>query len=104
MEDFSEVAEDLTQYLQLPEQLPERVRELAESITENEESVYEKTKAIERYFGRNGFVYAQQGVAVPKAGDDYVDQFLFDTKRDTAITFPHLWLLCYVQLIFQHVG
>ena len=81
MEDFSEVAEDLTQYLQLPEQLPERVGELAKSITENQESVYEKTKAIERYFGRSGFVYTQQGVAIPKAGDDYVDQFLFDTKK-----------------------
>jgi len=81
MEDFSEVAEDLTQYLQLPEQLPERVEELAKNITENQESVYEKTKAIERYFGRNGFVYTQQGVAIPKAGDDYVDQFLFDTKK-----------------------
>lgn len=81
MEDFSEVAEDLTQYLQLPEQVPERVKELAKNITENEESVYEKTKAIERYFGRNGFVYTQQGVAIPKEGDDYVDQFLFDTKK-----------------------
>jgi len=81
MEDFSEVAEDLTQYLQLPEQLPERVGELAKSISENQESVYEKTKAIERYFGRNGFVYAQQGVAIPKSGEDYVDQFLFDTKK-----------------------
>ena len=81
MEDFSEVAEDLTQYLQLPEQLPERVKELAKNITDNQESVYEKTKAIERYFGRNGFVYTQQGVAIPKAGDDYVDQFLFDTKK-----------------------
>ncbi|AMQ05034.1 DUF4129 domain-containing transglutaminase family protein [Sporosarcina psychrophila] len=81
MGDFSEVAEDLTQYLQLPEQLPERVEELAKNITENQESVYEKTKAIEKYFGRNGFVYTQQGVAIPKAGDDYVDQFLFDTKQ-----------------------
>ncbi|MET3659457.1 DUF4129 domain-containing transglutaminase family protein [Sporosarcina psychrophila] len=81
MEDFSEVAEDLTQYLQLPEQLPERVEELAKNITENQESVYEKTKAIEKYFGRNGYVYTQQGVAIPKAGDDYVDQFLFDTKQ-----------------------
>jgi len=80
MEDYSGVAEDLTQYLQLPEQLPERVKELAKNITENQESVYEKTKEIERYFGRNGFVYTQQGVAIPKAGDDYVDQFLFDTK------------------------
>ena len=81
MEDFQTVAEDFTQYLQLPEQLPERVKELAETITENQESVYEKTKAIESYFGRNGFVYTQQDVAIPKAGDDYVDQFLFDTKK-----------------------
>lgn len=81
MEDFSEVAEDLTQYLQLPEQLPERVKELAKNITENHESVYEKTKAIEKYFGKSGFVYTQQGVAIPKAEEDYVDQFLFDTKK-----------------------
>jgi transglutaminase-like putative cysteine protease len=80
MEDLSNLNADFTQYLQLPEQLPERVKELAETITENHESVYEKTKAIEKYFGRNGFVYTQQGVAIPKAGDDYVDQFLFDTK------------------------
>jgi len=81
MEDFTGVTEDFAQYLQLPDQLPERVKDLAETITANEESVYEKTKAIERYFGRNGFVYSQQGVAIPKAGDDYVDQFLFDTKK-----------------------
>jgi transglutaminase-like putative cysteine protease len=81
MEQFSEVAEDLTQYLQLPEEIPERVKELADTITESQESVYEKTKAIERYFGRNGFVYSQQGVAIPKAGDDYVDQFLFETQK-----------------------
>ncbi|HJF34095.1 MAG TPA: transglutaminase domain-containing protein [Sporosarcina psychrophila] len=81
MEDFSTVEEDLAQYLQLPEQLPERVQELAKSISGDHESVYEKTKAIENYFGRNGFVYTQQGVAIPKAEDDYVDQFLFDTKK-----------------------
>ncbi|MER2089802.1 MAG: transglutaminase domain-containing protein [Sporosarcina sp.] len=81
MEDFSSETEDFNQYLQLPEQLPERVRDLAETISVDHESVYEKTKAIERYFGRNGFVYTQQGVAIPKAGDDYVDQFLFDTKK-----------------------
>ncbi|KAA0941683.1 transglutaminase domain-containing protein [Sporosarcina sp. ANT_H38] len=80
MEDYSEVAEDLTQYLQLPVELPERVKDLAKTVTENHESVYEKTKAIEKYFASNGFVYTQQGVAIPKAGDDYVDQFLFDTK------------------------
>ena len=81
MQDYRTLDESFSQYLQLPDELPERVRELAESITEKQDSVYEKAKAIERYFGRNGFVYAQQDIAVPEADEDYVDQFLFDTKR-----------------------
>lgn len=81
MQDLHTLDNSFKQYLQLPEALPERVRELAESITESQESVYEKAKAIERYFGRNGFVYAQQQVATPGADEDYVDQFLFETKR-----------------------
>ena len=81
MQDLSTLDASFSQYLQLPEELPDRVRELAVSITENQESVYEKAKAVESYFGKSGFVYAQQNVAVPDAGQDYVDQFLFDTKR-----------------------
>lgn len=68
-------------YLQLPETLPERVEELAQSITASSESVYEKAKAIERYFSQNGFVYEQADVAIPDEDEDYVDQFLFDTKK-----------------------
>ncbi|MEZ7172301.1 DUF3488 and DUF4129 domain-containing transglutaminase family protein [Sporosarcina sp. OR05] len=80
-EDYDGSGDELAQYLQLPEQLPDRVRELAFSITDQEGSVYEKAKAIERYFSRSGFTYDQQTVAIPKANEDYVDQFLFDTKR-----------------------
>ena len=54
---------------------------MAEAITETHDSVYDKTKAIERYFARSGFVYDQKNVAIPGETDDYVDQFLFDTKR-----------------------
>ncbi|MEK3936561.1 transglutaminase family protein [Sporosarcina sp. FSL W7-1349] len=81
MEDFSYTTENLNPYLQLPDQLPSRVRELAMDIAGESESVYEKAKAIERYFARNGFVYAQQDIPVPRMGQDYVDQFLFETKR-----------------------
>lgn len=81
MEDYAFETENFSEYLQLPEQLPDRVRELALTITGKEESVYEKAKSIERYFARNGFMYDQQNVAVPKGNEDYVDQFLFDTKR-----------------------
>src|SRR5690606_34249781 len=41
---------------------------------------YEKVRAIEKYFSRNGFVYQISDVAVPGEEEDYVDQFLFDTK------------------------
>ncbi|WP_233144165.1 DUF4129 domain-containing transglutaminase family protein [Lottiidibacillus patelloidae] len=68
-------------YLQLPENLPERVKQLAEDIVEGIESPYDKVVAIERYFGGNGFVYDNNRVAVPGADDDYVDQFLFETQR-----------------------
>lgn len=80
-DDYNVNEQELEQYLQLPEQLPDRVRELAFSITDKEDSVYEKAKAVERYFARSGFTYDQQTVAIPKANEDYVDQFLFDTKR-----------------------
>ena len=72
---------EFDRYLQLPENLPARVQELAQTITENETSIYDKARAIERYFPRNGFIYDQTDVAVPKGNEDYVDQFLFDTKR-----------------------
>ena len=81
MQELQTLDNTFSQYLQLPDALPERVRDLAVSITENQESVYEKAKAIERYFGRSGFVYAQQQIATPEADEDYVDQFLFETKR-----------------------
>ena len=72
--------EDFTEYLQLPETLPDRVAELAESITASNESVYDKAKAIERYYGSAGFVYDRTNVAVPDEKEDYVDQFLFETQ------------------------
>src|SRR5690606_19436134 len=72
MEDYAFETEIFSEYLQLPEQLPDRVRELALTITGKEEGVYEKAKSIERYFARNGFMYDQQNVAVPKGNEDYV--------------------------------
>lgn len=80
MEQF-ENEPQLDAYLQLPETLPERVKELATTITASSESVYDKAKAIENYFNRNGFVYERTDVAIPSADEDYVDQFLFDTKK-----------------------
>ncbi|WP_336124768.1 transglutaminase domain-containing protein [Niallia taxi] len=67
-------------YTQLPENLPQRVIDLANEITQDEDNVFAKARAIENYFSANGFVYSQSDVAVPADDEDYVDQFLFETK------------------------
>lgn len=73
----------LGEYTQLPSSLPERVRDLAfEIVSENAESdsVYDQVKAIEEYLRGEKFTYSQAGVAYPAEGQDYVDQFLFETN------------------------
>ncbi|SDM65777.1 transglutaminase TgpA family protein [Sediminibacillus halophilus] len=67
-------------YLQLPDNLPNRVGNLASQIISEEETRYDQVKAVEQYFNRNGFVYQTEDVAVPGRNQDYVDQFLFETK------------------------
>ncbi|MFJ6206616.1 transglutaminase TgpA family protein [Bacillus pumilus] len=67
------------EYLQLPSSLPERVKTLANSLTETKDNMYDKAKAIEDYLGSAKFSYETQNVAVPSRNEDYVDQFLFDT-------------------------
>lgn len=79
-ESLDQLSSDFDRYLQLPESLPDRVTELATEITEDQKSLYEKAKKIERYFGQSGFSYSQQFAAIPEGDTDYVDQFLFDIK------------------------
>ncbi|OMI10121.1 transglutaminaseTgpA domain-containing protein [Bacillus swezeyi] len=67
-------------YLQLPDSLPERVRKLARDLTKDQDNMYDKAKAIEDYLGSSDFSYDTKDVAVPKKNQDYVDQFLFETK------------------------
>ncbi len=68
-------------YTQLPDDLPERVAELAMEITANIGNRYDRAKAVEAYFGQGDFQYETQDVPVPRDGEDYVDQFLFETQR-----------------------
>ena len=68
-------------FLQLPETLPQRVKDLAQKETANQPTIYDKVKTIEEFFGKNGYGYNTIEVAVPKDNEDYVDQFLFETKK-----------------------
>lgn len=80
LQNSSEEDMDMEEFVQLPDALPERVQELAEEITAAYETRYDKVRAIERYFSGNGYTYQTTGVAVPGIDEDYVDQFLFETK------------------------
>ena len=49
-------------------------------LTENEANWYDKVKAVENYFNRAEFVYSKENIPYPSENQDYVDQFLFETK------------------------
>ncbi|AJH21631.1 transglutaminase TgpA family protein [Bacillus mycoides] len=70
----------MAKYTQLPESLPQRVKDLAVNLTNDKDNRYDKVLAIENYFTDNSFVYETMNVLYPAKNQDYVDQFLFDTK------------------------
>lgn len=81
-QNFEEIPEGfIERYTQLPESLPERVRELAVSITESKDNQFDKAKAIEDYLGSAEYTYDKEEIPVPGAEQDYVDQFLFETFK-----------------------
>lgn len=81
VDDLAELPDGMERFLQLPDGLPERVIDLAEQVTADSTSLYEKARSIERYFSQNRFIYDQTNIPVPEEGQDYVDQFLFETQR-----------------------
>ncbi|MFD3449834.1 DUF3488 and DUF4129 domain-containing transglutaminase family protein [Microbacteriaceae bacterium 4G12] len=104
----------MTTYTQLPSSLPARVKDLAAEITKNKTNRYDKTLALERYFSDNGFAYETIDVATPGKNQDYVDQFLFDTKRGycnnfstsmivllRSIGIPSRWVTGYTEGTFE---
>jgi transglutaminase-like putative cysteine protease len=79
LDDLSEEMRE--QYTQLPDSLPERIGVLAQDVTENHDSLYDKVKEVEGFFRRYGYLYETEDVPVPGRDEDYVDQFIFETKR-----------------------
>jgi transglutaminase-like putative cysteine protease/predicted DNA-binding protein len=66
-------------YLQLPEEIPSRVKEISREITSGFSNDYDKAKAIENYLRRN----YQYDLDIPHfpSNRDVVDYFLFESKR-----------------------
>ncbi|MGD2207378.1 MAG: transglutaminase domain-containing protein, partial [Anaerolineae bacterium] len=65
-------------YLQLPDSLPNRVRTLAEQITEGSDTPFDRALAVERYLREIPYNQKIQGPALAQDGVDY---FLFDAKQ-----------------------
>ncbi|MCX7748994.1 MAG: hypothetical protein N2645_19215 [Clostridia bacterium] len=66
-------------YLQLPDNLPTRVKDMAHVITDPFDNNYDKARAIEKYLSDN-FPYTLNPPSRPR-GQDFVDHFLFDGKE-----------------------
>ncbi|MFN0226092.1 transglutaminase-like domain-containing protein, partial [Paenibacillus sp. KR2-11] len=69
----------LRRYLQLPAELPDRVRRLASDLTSGAGSPYAKVKAVEEFL-QGPYVYSLKDTRVAAGGEDLVDRFLFEHK------------------------
>ena len=68
----------VARYLQLPPELPQRVKDLAVDVTQGQDNPYDKALAIERFI--RSFPYSQDTVPPPR-GRDWVDYLLFDLRQ-----------------------
>lgn len=71
-------------YTELPDSVPERVRRLALDITEDQETTYDKLRAIEAYLWE--LSYDLDPGNLPE-GEDFVDYFLFESHKGYCTSF-----------------
>ncbi|ODM25106.1 transglutaminase [Clostridium sp. Bc-iso-3] len=72
-------------YLKVPYELPQRVKDLAISITDSETNNFDRAKAIEKYLSAN-YSYTLTPGDTP-ADRDFVDYFLFEKKEGYCVYF-----------------
>ncbi len=82
-------------YTQLPDGLPERIRDLALRVTSGHSSTYAKAKALEQYLSTT-YTYAfadASGSGAPPPGRDPTDWFLFDYREGTCGVFSSAFVV-----------
>lgn len=65
-------------YLTLPDNLPERIRQLADSISSQDKSDVGRLERVETFFRNGGYRYSMSGLPT---GDHALEQFLFERKQ-----------------------
>ncbi|WP_379136248.1 DUF4129 domain-containing transglutaminase family protein [Paenibacillus sp. sgz500958] len=68
------------QFLQLPDDFPERVKQLAEEITASAQTPYEKTALLQQYL-QQSFPYTNTPDVSKGKSSDFVDSFLFEIRE-----------------------
>lgn len=66
--------------LQLPDSLPQRVRELGDRLAEGAAGQYETVRRVQAFL-RQEYAYTKLDTEVPPAGRDFVDYFLFEARQ-----------------------
>ncbi|MCX8130356.1 MAG: transglutaminase-like domain-containing protein [Clostridia bacterium] len=80
LRELSEISKNIyANYIQLPEKLPLRIKNLSTSITSSQKSNYDKVKAIENYLSKT-YAYTLTPKPTPR-NRDFVDHFLFESKE-----------------------
>lgn len=67
-------------YLQMPENTPDRIADLALDIVGKETSPYSQATLIQNYL-RENYAYDLNDVRMPAAGADFTDDFLFELQQ-----------------------
>ncbi|WP_431087751.1 transglutaminase TgpA family protein [Paenibacillus sp. 8b26] len=67
-------------YLQIPSELPKRVRDLAQNVTSSAKTPYEKVGLLQQYLQRN-YAYTNNPDLSRKRSKDFVDAFLFEIRE-----------------------
>lgn len=79
-------------YLQLDPGIPERVIDLAESVTDAASTDYDKAVAIARFLRRGNWDYSLD-TEVPPNDQDFVDWFLFEADRGYCVHFSTAFVI-----------
>lgn len=69
------------QMTQVPLNTSKRVKELALSLTQSQETLYDKVKAVEQYLKQDGtYRYSKVDTPFTPPNEDYINYFLFESK------------------------
>lgn len=79
-------------YLQLYDDLPERVKDLALSVTAEAENGYDKAMALVQHLRYGKWDYSLETQAPPQ-GHDFVDWFLFEQNRGYCVHFSTAFVI-----------